>query len=71
MPSLMKGYIDRFAPDNNAHDLSFEGWLRVCTNALVLARLARSAGGRGRSQPETFTPDGTALNGGKPHSDGA
>lgn len=41
MPGLLKGYIDRFAPDANAHDLSFDGWLRVCVNALVLARLAR------------------------------
>lgn len=39
-PGLLKGYIDRFAPSNNAHDLSFDGWLRVCVNALVLARLA-------------------------------
>jgi hypothetical protein len=41
MPGLLKGYIDRFAPDDNAHDLSFEGWLRVCANACVLARLQR------------------------------
>jgi hypothetical protein len=40
-PGLLKGYIDRFAPDDNAHDLSFDGWLKVCANALVLARLAR------------------------------
>jgi len=43
MPGLLKGYIDRFAPSDNAHDLSFDGWLRVCTNALVLARLATPA----------------------------
>lgn len=42
MPGLLKGYIDRFAPDDNAHDLSFEGWLRVCTNACILADLQRS-----------------------------
>jgi hypothetical protein len=41
MPGLLKGYIDRFAPSDNAHDLSFDGWLKVCANALVLARLAR------------------------------
>ena len=35
-PRLMKGYIDRFAPEDNAHDLSFDGWLRVCANACVL-----------------------------------
>lgn len=39
MPGLLKGYIDRFAPDANAHDLSFEGWLRVCANAWVLTQL--------------------------------
>ncbi len=43
MPGLLKGYIDRLAPESNAHDLSFDGWLSVCTNALVMARLARSA----------------------------
>jgi hypothetical protein len=42
MPGLLKGYIDRFAPADNAHDLSFEGWLRVCANACVLARLQKS-----------------------------
>ena len=41
MPGLLKGYIDRFAPDDNAHDLSFDGWLRVCTNACVLVRLQK------------------------------
>ena len=43
MPGLLKGYIDRFAPDDNAHDFSFDGWLRVCANACVLARLHRPA----------------------------
>ena len=42
-PGLLKGYIDRFAPSDNAHDLSFEGWLRVCANAYVMARLQKSA----------------------------
>ena len=39
MPGLLKGYIDRFAPDDNAHEFSFDGWLRVCANACVLAKL--------------------------------
>jgi hypothetical protein len=43
MAGLLKGYIDRFAPDDNAHDFSFDGWLRVCANACVLARLQRPA----------------------------
>jgi hypothetical protein len=41
MPGLLKGYIDRFAPDDNAHDFSFDGWLRICANACVLARLRK------------------------------
>jgi hypothetical protein len=40
-PGLLKGYIDRFAPDNNAHDFSFDGWLRICANACVLSGLQR------------------------------
>jgi hypothetical protein len=44
-PGLLKGYIDRFAPDDNAHDFSFDGWLRVCANACVLGRLQRSSAG--------------------------
>jgi hypothetical protein len=43
MPGLLKGYIDRFAPSEDARDLSFDGWLRVCANAYVLARLQRPA----------------------------
>jgi hypothetical protein len=43
MPGLLKGYIDRFAPDANAHDFSFDGWLRICVNACVLDRLQRRA----------------------------
>ena len=43
LPGLLKGYIDRFAPADNAHDLSFDGWLRVCANAYVLSRLQKSA----------------------------
>jgi hypothetical protein len=43
MPGLLKGYIDRFAPEDNAHDLSFDGWLHLCANAYALHRLQRSA----------------------------
>ena len=41
MPGLLKGYIDRFAPDDNAHDFSFGGWMKVCANAWVLAGLCK------------------------------
>jgi hypothetical protein len=55
LPGLLKGYIDRFAPDDNAHDFSFDGWLRVCTNACVLARLqpARPDGRREALEAES------------------
>jgi hypothetical protein len=41
MPGLMKGYLDRFAPGGNAHDLSFDGWLRMCANACTMHRLQK------------------------------
>jgi len=36
MPGLLRGSIDRFAPPENAHDLSLESWLAVCVNAYRL-----------------------------------
>jgi hypothetical protein len=38
---ILKGYIDRFAPDENAHDFSFEGWIRLCANAHLLSKLKK------------------------------
>jgi hypothetical protein len=35
-PGLLKGYIDRFAPGENAHDLSFETWVDICRKAYDL-----------------------------------
>jgi len=37
IPGLLRGYIDRFAPQENAYDLSVEAWLSVCVNAFRLA----------------------------------
>jgi hypothetical protein len=34
---LLKGYIDRFAPRENAHDLSVDGWIALCRRALAVA----------------------------------
>jgi hypothetical protein len=42
MNGLLKGYIDRFAPSDNAHDFSFEAWVRLCLHALLLNGLIRS-----------------------------
>jgi hypothetical protein len=43
MPGLLQGYVDRFAPSKNAHDLSLERWLAVCVNAFRLVRKAAGA----------------------------
>jgi hypothetical protein len=42
MPGLIKGYIDRFAPNENAHDLSLNPWLEVCANAYELRQRAKT-----------------------------
>jgi hypothetical protein len=42
MNGLLKGYIDRFAPNDNAHDFSFEAWVRLCVHAWSLNRLIRA-----------------------------
>ena len=34
---LLKGYMDRFAPVENAHDLSLDFWVVLCRNAYSLA----------------------------------
>jgi hypothetical protein len=33
LPGLLRGYIDRFAPGENAHDLSLAAWRSVCEAA--------------------------------------
>jgi hypothetical protein len=42
MNGLLKGYIDRFAPSDNAHDFSFDAWVRICVHAFLLNRLMRT-----------------------------
>jgi hypothetical protein len=37
LPGLLRGYIDRFAPNQNAHDLSQEIWTAVCEAAWRMA----------------------------------
>ena len=43
MPGLLKGYIDRFAPEHDAYDFSFENWMKICANALALNRVAKAS----------------------------
>ena len=33
LPGLLRGYVDRFAPSENAHELSLEAWTTVCETA--------------------------------------
>ena len=35
-PGLLKGYMDRLAPSENAHDLSLDCWIKVCRQAWML-----------------------------------
>jgi hypothetical protein len=35
-PGLIKGFVDRFAPGENAHDLSIDCWVAVCQSAYRL-----------------------------------
>jgi hypothetical protein len=35
-PKLLKGHIDRFAPPEDAHDLSLDCWITICRNALAM-----------------------------------
>ena len=63
LPGLYKGYINRFAPHENAHDLSFEDWLEVCANAY---RLSLNDGMTSRMATE-FT--GCIVPGPEPDSD--
>jgi len=41
---LLKGYIDRFAPNDNAYDFSFAAWVKLCVNAYLLNRMLRALG---------------------------
>jgi hypothetical protein len=41
-PTVLKGHIDRFAPGENAHDLSLDGWIAVCRRAAEMHRTGRA-----------------------------
>lgn len=43
-PGLLCGYMDRFAPYEDAHDTSIQCWLSICRNALALWHAARQQG---------------------------
>ncbi len=41
-PGLLKGFMDRFAPNENAHDVSLACWLQVCREANRLNQHAKA-----------------------------
>ena len=41
MDGLLKGYIERFAPSDQAHDFLLDAWVGLCVNAFLLNRLIR------------------------------
>jgi hypothetical protein len=47
LPGLFKGFIDRFAPMEDAYDLSLDAWLEVCANAYKFSLADRMAARRG------------------------
>jgi len=52
LPGLFKGYIARFAPIEDAYDLTLDAWLEVCANAYKLSLADRMAA---RMGPESTT----------------
>jgi hypothetical protein len=42
-PGLLKGFIGRFAPHENAYDSLLDDWLEVCANAYRLSLIDRAA----------------------------
>lgn len=44
LPGLLKGYVARFAPPENAYDLDLESWLAVCAAAWRLVSGTDAAG---------------------------
>jgi hypothetical protein len=40
---LLKGYIDRFAPGENAHALSLDCWITLCRNSCRLVAVLENS----------------------------
>jgi hypothetical protein len=49
-PGLLRGYIDRFAPSENAHDLSLDCWIAICRAAWQLNQEGKLASGNTGAQ---------------------
>lgn len=59
---LLKGHMDRFAPGENAHDLSLECWNTVCTAAVAaLSGVAPAQGGERQEEPAGAAPETAAA----------
>jgi hypothetical protein len=52
---LLKGYIDRFAPGENAHDLSLDCWVELCRDAYrkrLMAAVLQEKSGSSRDKSD-------------------
>ncbi len=56
IPGLLKGFIDRFAPYEDAPDMSLDVWLEICVNAYQLSQADRMACQEGAKEPDTRNP---------------
>jgi hypothetical protein len=51
LPGLLKAYVGRFAPYENADDFALEPWLEICLNARRLTSLYAPAGASAPAKP--------------------
>jgi len=58
LPGLARGYIERFAPYENAHDIAHEPWVRMCATVwrAVGGMVGQSLGGQDPGGQEPFAP---------------
>lgn len=61
MPNLLRAYIDRLAPYDDAHNLSFEVWLDICVNAARLLDARTRTGPAVDAPPAAGEPDPAAM----------
>jgi hypothetical protein len=57
LPGLFRGFIERFAPPENAHDLALGQWIEICLNAFEMSKQNGFVCG----------PDGAESSGGSEH----
>ncbi len=61
LPGLLKAYVGRFAPDENAGDFALEPWLEICLNARRLTSIYTPAGASAARRRLLTAPTAPAL----------